>query len=67
MNNNDNIVIYNKGFIHLIDKEPYETNEDVFKRGWYIVINKDNEENMNKLISMSIITNNIDKGMEYSQ
>jgi len=65
MNQNDNIVIYNKGYIHLIDKEPYETNEDVFKRGWFIVINKDNEENMNKLISMSIITNNIDKGMEY--
>jgi hypothetical protein len=52
-------------YIHLIDKEPYETNEDVFKRGCFIVINKDNEENMNKLISMSIITNNIDKGMEY--
>jgi len=65
MNQTDNIVIYNKGYIHLIDKEPYETNEDVFKRGWFIVINKDNEENMNKLISMSIITNNIDKGMEY--
>jgi len=65
MKQTDNIVIYNKGHIHLIDKEPYETNEDVFKRGWFIVINKDNEENMNKLISMSIIKNNIDKGMEY--
>jgi glycine cleavage system H lipoate-binding protein len=65
MNQDDNIVIYNKGYIHLINKEPYETNEDVFKRGWFIVINKDNEKNMNKLISMSIITNNIDKGMVY--
>jgi glycine cleavage system H lipoate-binding protein len=65
MSGNDNIVIYNKGYIHLIDREPFETNEDVYKRGWYIVVNKDNEENINKLISMSIITNNIDKGMEY--
>jgi len=65
MSGNDNIVIYNKGYIHLIDREPFETNEDVYKRGWYIVVNKDNEENINKLLSMSIITNNIDKGMEY--
>jgi hypothetical protein len=41
----DNIVIYNKGSIHIIDREPYETNQDVYRRGWYIINNKNKENN----------------------
>ena len=34
----DNIItIYNNGMIHLINREPYETNMDVYRRGWYII------------------------------
>ena len=37
----DNIItIYNNGMIHLINREPYETNMDVYRRGWYIINNK---------------------------
>ena len=34
------ITIYNNGMIHLINREPYETNMDVYRRGWYIINNK---------------------------
>ena len=61
----DNIIIYNKGIINIIDREPYETNSDVYRRGWFIINNKNKEENYNKLISDSIININKNKGMEY--
>jgi len=61
----DNIVIYNKGLLFTIDREPFETNASVYKRGWYIINNKNNETNNNKLISDSIINININKGMIY--
>jgi hypothetical protein len=62
--NQDTITIFNKGVIHLIDKEPNENISDTYKRGWFIVKNKD-ESNYNKLYSLSIITNNKNKGMIY--
>ena len=41
MSHVDNIItIYNNGMIHLINREPYETNMDVYRRGWYIINNK---------------------------
>jgi|TARA_B110000444_G_scaffold97702_1_gene92728 hypothetical protein len=61
----DNIVIYNKGLLFTIDREPFETNASVYKRGWYIINNKNNETNNNKLISDSIININKNKGMIY--
>tara|TARA_B100000795_G_C22805557_1_gene444642 strand:+ start:7785 stop:7976 length:192 start_codon:yes stop_codon:yes gene_type:complete len=61
----DNIIIYNKGIINIIDREPYETNLDVYRRGWYIINNKNMELNYNKLISDSIININKNKGMVY--
>lgn len=61
----DNIVIYNKGTIHIIDREPYETNQDVYRRGWYIINNKHKENNYSKLVSDSIININKNKGMTY--
>lgn len=65
MNKCDDILIYNKGIIHIIDKEPYETISDVYKRGWYIINNKGGEPDVKKLISDSIININKNKGMEY--
>jgi len=62
--NQDTITIFNNGVIHLIDKEPNENISDTYKRGWFIVKNKD-ESNYNKLYSLSIITNNKNKGMIY--
>jgi len=61
----DNIIIYNKGLLFTIDREPFETNASVYKRGWYIINNKNNETNNNKLISDSIININKNKGMIY--
>lgn len=61
----DNIIIYNKGLIYKINREPFETNANVYKRGWYIINNINNETNNNKLISDSIININKNKGMIY--
>ena len=66
----DNITIFNKGRIYIINKEPYETVGDVYKRGWYIINNiktdnSDNSDNYTKLYSLSIINNNKNKGMTY--
>jgi hypothetical protein len=66
----DNITIFNKGRIYIINKEPYETVGDVYKRGWYIINNiktdnSDKSDNYTKLYSLSIINNNKNKGMIY--
>lgn len=69
----DNITIFAKGRIYIINKEPYETIGDVYKRGWYIINNiksdnsdnSENSENYTKLYSLSIINNNKNKGMTY--
>ena len=65
----DNITIFNTGRIYIINKEPYETVGDVYKRGWYIIknIKTDNSDNYNytTLYSLSIINNNKNKGMTY--
>jgi hypothetical protein len=66
----DNITIFNKGRIYIINKEPYETVGDVYKRGWYIINNiktdkSDNSDNYTILYSLSIINNNKNKGMTY--
>ena len=62
--NTNNIVIYNDGLIYKIDKEPFETNKDVYKRGWYI-INNYNSKDIKTLISESIMELNKNKGMDY--
>ena len=36
----NSIIIYNNGVLHNINREPYETNMDVYRRGWYIINNK---------------------------
>lgn len=64
-NNIENITIFNNGRIYIINKEPYETVCDVYKRGWYIINNIKTDDNYSKLYSLSIINNNKNKGMIY--
>lgn len=52
---NNKIVICNNNFIYIIDKEPYETDENTYIRGWYIIQNFDKFSNKNELISNSLI------------
>ncbi len=61
--NTDTITIFDKGGIHIIDKEPHENIGDVYKRGWYIINNK--EPDYYKAYSLSIININKNKGMVY--
>jgi hypothetical protein len=65
MTQSDYITIYNNGMIHIINREPYETNMDVYKRAWFIIKNKHLENNKNKLQSISLIDNYKNKGMVY--
>ena len=53
-----------KGKIFNISQEPYETIEESYKRGWFIVKNFDNMPYM-KLYSLSIKNINKNKGMSY--
>jgi len=61
----DNIVIFNKGLLYTIEREPFETNASLYRRGWYIINNKNNETNYKKLVTDSIIYINKNKGMVY--
>jgi hypothetical protein len=67
----DNITLYNKGMIHIINREPFETNMDVYKRGWFIIKDKSHENDMDtqhkQLLkySISLIENYKNKGMIY--
>ena len=51
----ENIKIYYKGRYYSIDKEPFETNENTYKRGWFIINNFNNYNDYNELISRSLI------------
>lgn len=51
----DCVKIYHKGRYYTINKEPFETSENTYKRGWFIIINYNNYENYNELISRSLI------------
>jgi hypothetical protein len=61
--NTDTISIFDKGVIHIIDKEPNENIGDVYKRGWYIINNK--ERDYYTAYSLSIMNINKNKGMIY--
>lgn len=58
------IIIIHDNFIFKIEKEPFETDEDTYKRGWFIVKNSDVSD---EIISKSIIHLNESKNkMKYS-
>lgn len=58
------IQIYYMGKLYNIEQEPFETIEDSYKRGWFIVKNYDKYKK-EELYSLSIITLNFEKGMTY--
>lgn len=64
-NNTENITLFNKGIIHIIDKEPNENISDVYKRGWFIINNISND-NYQFVYSLSIMNINKNKGMTYT-
>lgn len=63
----DYITLYNHGKIHIIDREPYETNVDVYKRGWFIIKQKDIEPDSKRLQSISLMEIYKNKGMVYDK
>ena len=71
MSQSESITIYNNGMIHIIHREPYETNMDVYKRGWFIIKNKDTYNtplslhSLHSLHSISLIEIYKNKGMIY--
>lgn len=65
MSNKEIVIIY-EYFLYKIRKLPFETDENTYKRGWYIVKNIDKIENYDELISKSIIYLNENKNkMKY--
>jgi len=63
----DSIIIYNNGVLHNINREPYETNMDIYRRGWYIINNKTEAAaaTTHNLYSLSLIEIYKNKGMTY--
>ena len=47
------ILIPYDNFLYKIDKEPFESDENTYKRGWFIINNQDKYE-YTELISRSI-------------
>lgn len=65
MSNKDIVIIY-ENFLYKIRKLPFETDENTYKRGWYIVKNIDKIMDYDELISKSIIYLNENKNkMKY--
>ena len=62
----DNIVIIHNDNIYNIEKEPYETDENTYSRGWFIIKNYFKYSSLKELISNSIIYLNENKNnMKY--
>jgi hypothetical protein len=58
------IIIIHENYIYKIYKEPYETDENTYIRGWYII--KNNSEDIETVISRSIIyLNEYKNNMKY--
>jgi hypothetical protein len=60
------ITIYYAGRMYDIEQEPFETTEDSYKRGWYIVKNY-GKHVYDKLYSLSIMMLNKERGMQYTE
>jgi len=61
----DDIIISHKGILYIIAKDEYETLEEAYQRGWFIINNKSKYENINQLISLSFMNNYKNKGMNW--
>ena len=62
----EDIIIHHKGCMYIIDKQPFETYEDAYQRGWFIVNHKHVYTDHKQLISLSFMDNYKKKGMEYA-
>jgi len=62
----DFIIIKYDNNIYKIEKEQFETDENSYIRGWFIVKNYKKYSNYNELISLSIIYLNEKNDMTYS-
>lgn len=59
------IIIVYDNYIYKIEKEPYETDENTYRRGWFIIKNIDNN-NYEETVLKSIIYLNENKNkMKY--
>jgi len=56
-----------QGKIYNINIEPFETMEDAYKRAWFIVkkYHEYSYDEYDELVSLSIMMNNKNKGMNY--
>jgi hypothetical protein len=60
----DFIIIIHENYIYKIYKEPYETDENTYIRGWFII--KNNTDEKETIISRSIIyLNEYKNNMKY--
>jgi hypothetical protein len=60
------IIIYDNN-IYKIEKEPFETDENTYKRGWFIIKNLKDNDNYDEIFKKSIIYLNENKNnMKYS-
>ena len=59
------ITINYQGSIYFIDSEPYESLDETYSRGWFILHNL-TEEKYENIYSKSIIMMNEKKGMNYT-
>jgi hypothetical protein len=51
----ESIKIFFNGKIYSINKEPFETNENTYMRGWFIIKNYNIYNNYDELVSRSFI------------
>ena len=59
------IIIVYDNYIYKIEKEPYETDENTYRRGWFIIKNL-NKDNYDETVLKSIIYLNENKNkMKY--
>jgi hypothetical protein len=59
------IIIVYDNYIYKIEKEPYETDENTYRRGWFIIKNLD-KDNYEETVLKSIIYLNENKNkMKY--
>jgi len=59
------IIIVYDNYIYKIEKEPYETDENTYRRGWFIIKNLD-KDNYEETVIKSIIYLNENKNkMKY--
>jgi len=63
---NNSIVIIHDNAIYNIEKDPYETDENTYKRGWYMIKNQNIFSKLAELISRSFIyLNETKNNMKY--